>query len=237
MSKIQYFDTKEELRAFETVSPKVSAKYVPIYTSELIEIMEPEFTLINGCKIFPSWSAHYVDLGNEAGDTIRIYNSFDRRWALGVSLISENGLSIKLGGVDRLIHMGQKAESFKESFAEAKDSILESIANAKVLFGVLSSVSIEKELADKITNIVFRKFIKKDGFQDVSNPADILLDKSISVANYITLTLKNYEDGNYTVTANAKKRTGRKTKSVFDKVTSENIIMKLIETDFLEYLL
>ncbi len=234
-NKLQIFHTIKELKAFETVSPKVSAKYVPIYTSELIKILEPEFTLVNGCKPYPSYTTHYVDLVNETGDTIRIYNSFDRRWALSVNLISD-GLTIKLG-TDRLIHMGQKATNFTEDFEDAKQSILDAIVNAKTFAGVLASTKIEKDLAKAITDSVFRNFIKKDGFQEIVNYADILIEKDITVKNYINTTLKNFAEGNYTVTISGKKRVGRKSSNVFEEVLNKSKIMKLVENEYLEYLL
>jgi hypothetical protein len=233
---MELFTTIDELKSFEKVDAKVSKKYVPIYTSMVVEALEPEFKMVEGCKIFKTWSTHYVDLKGEDA-TIRIHNSFDRRWAFGLTLTTADGFPVRVG-LDRIVHIGSKAKEFNENFKDAKGDVLKAIANARVFATTLSKTNINADLAAKVKAIVFRKIMDTKGFQTVSNDVDILLDnKSMSVTSYISSTLAAFERGNYTYTVSGVKKVGGKTKSVFNRTQTESLLMDLIEEEFIEYLL
>ncbi len=234
-----YFHDLNELKAFEKVDAKVSAKYVPIYTSAVIEAMSPEFTLDYGQKIFKTWSAHYAMLNNKAGDTIKITNSFDRKWAFGFQLITKEGFTVRVG-LDRIVHIGSKAKEFNETFKDQKEDILKAIKNAATFATTLKNTKVQPALQEKITSIVFRKSIATKGFQTLTNDADVLQENAkngMSVTGYILATLKAFEKGNYTVTNQGTKKVGGKTKSVFNRTQTESLLMDLIEDEFIEYLL
>ncbi len=238
-NNLKYFYDVAELTAFEKVDGRVSAKYVPIYTSAVIEALSPEFTLDYGCKIFKTWSAHYVDLKNDKNETLRIYNSYDRRWAFSMSIIDSDGFRVNVG-LDRIVHIGAKAKEFNEEFLSNKQYILDAIENAKVFSTTLKGTKVQPDLAKKITDIIFRKTISTKGFQTLTNDADILLTNTkngMSVSVYITATLKAFEKGNYTYTVSGVKKIGGKTKSVFNRTQTESLIMDLVEEEFMEYLL
>ena len=234
-----YFHDLNELKAFERVDGNVSKKYVPIYTSAVIEAMAPEFTLDYGHRVFKTWSAHYAMLNNEAGDTIKITNSFDRRWAFGFQLITKEGFTVRVG-LDRIVHIGAKAKEFNETFKDQKEDILKAIKNAATFATTLQNTKVQPALQEKITDIVFRKSIGTKGFQSLTNDADVLQENSkngMSVTGYILATLKAFEKGNYTVTNQGTKKVGGKTKSIFNRTQTESLLMDLIEDEFEYYLL
>jgi hypothetical protein len=226
----------DELKSIEKVDPRVSKKYVPIYSSEIAKLLEPEFKMETAVRPVPRTSLHYVDFKNKNGDKIRLYNSYDRSLALKFTLYSKDNIPVNLG-VERLIHMGQRAKSFTEELQSHKEQILESVETARTLLYTLEKTKITPELAEKIKNIIFRKYYIKKGFQGVTNYSDLLIEKGISVTSYIKATVTNFIKGNFTYTISGKKHNGREQKSLFYRIEVETRIMKMIEEEFTEFLL
>jgi hypothetical protein len=206
---------------------------VPIFTSEIAKLLEPEFKFVHAVKPLKHSSLHYADL-TDGENTIRVYNSYDRKLALRVTLYVD-GMPVDLGA-ERLIHIGSKAKTFVDDLQEHKKNILDSIENAKTLHNVLNTTPITKELAGKIKEIIYRNYIKKDGFQSLENYADMLIEKNISVTSFIKASIVNFEKGNFTYVINGEKHTGRKQNSTFGKIEIEAKIMELIQEEFIEFL-
>jgi len=228
---------KEEVKLIEHVNENVSDKYVPIFTSELIDLLEPEFQFDSGMRVKQTETGHYVDL-KKANDTIRIYNSFDRSMALRVHLVSD-GISIPLG-IDRLIHRGEKASNFQEEFKAAKQDILDAVIVAKTFKDHLDNTIATKEIAKAITESIFvmgsRKKDNKD-ITDIVNYADLLLDQNISVSKYINISIRSYLKGEYNYTKNDVKMSGKPKRSVLGIIHLENRLVKTLEEKFPEYFL
>ncbi len=230
-----YLDTIQAVEAIQIISPRVSNKYVPILTTDVIKALSPEFNFVSGVKFVRGRSKHYVDLVNKAGDQIRVYNSFDRSLALRASLISD-GLVIDLG-VDRLVHIGQRAKDFTETLENTKADIIKNIKTTKKMVRKLSKEVITPEMAKDISDIVFAKVMKK-GATEYTNYTDVLMEnKDITITNYVKGTLTNYFSGNYTYVKKGEKRNGLKKDSMLAKVKIENKLMAFLEEAYLEYFL
>ncbi len=230
-----FFQSTEDLQNIEHVDSRVSKKYVPIFTTEIIEILSPEWEFIGGKQFVKGLSKHYVDLTNDDGDLIRIYNSYDRSLALSVSLVSD-GLGIDLG-VDRLIHIGHKAKEFTEDLKLFKDDIAKGIVTAKKIDAFLKTAKVTPRIQKEISNIIYRKEADRKGFQSYTNYVDVLVEKK-SIKNikaYILKSLELYYDGEYTITVSGVKKDGRKTKSYLRIIADENRIYTYLEENFPEY--
>ena len=224
--------TLEELAEYEVISPLVSDKYVPIYTTEIAKILEPEFTLDHATRIQGKNSSHYADFLNEIGDRIRIYNSYDRSLAFRMSLVSNSkekgapgSYSVDLG-TERVVHIGENATILVDKIRENKQDILNSVETARTILDKLSTLKINSLSAKIISEVVFNRLASLKGFQSYTNYADILIDRGISIDAYINISIKNYIDGNYTITSNGVKRKGRKSGSILSKVWTENKIVE-----------
>lgn len=232
--KLIEFNSGDELKRIEKVSPKVSDKYIPVFSSEIISNLTPEFTFRYARQFGKGCSSHYVELINSNSDIIRIFNSYDRSRALSVYLISD-GFGIDLG-IDRLIHIGKKAKDFNTSIQDAKEEIIENINTAKIISIKLESEKITQELGKEISNIIYANDIKRKGFQSYTNYVDHLIP-DISIKRYITMSIKEFMDGEYTYLLDGKKRNGRRKTSIFNKIFTENKIIKLLKEKYPEYFL
>ncbi len=227
--------TLEELKQIEVVSPNVSDKYVPIYTSDIIEILKPEFEFIEACQFVKGTNKHYADLINKDGDIIRIYNSYDRKLALSVSLVSDN-INIDLG-INRLIHIGGKAKEFTKLLEETKDDINESITTTKIAMAKFKTIPMSDKYTKIISDAVFYKEVNKKDFVSYTNYTDLLIKNKISVYEYIRISIDNFYEGNYTITYGDKKSKGRSTNSTLRKLKVENKVMKVLTINFPEFFL
>jgi len=237
MRKVIRLETTEDVKMIETVSKRVSKKYVPIMSTELIALMEPEFKFVGGTQIRKGSTKHYIDL-DSGDDHLRIYNSYDRTMALRVNLVSD-GMVIPLG-VDRLVHIGQKAKDFTVEFTEAKDEIKEAIKTAKLTDFFLKDNVITVELAKTLTEAIFQHGTGKkinQGITDIRNFTDILIDQKISIKKYITLSVRAFLTGEYTYIKNGKKLNGRKKEGIMRKVKIENRVIKALTDEYPEYFL
>ena len=231
-NKPNYLKTIEDVKAIENVSPKVSKKYVPIFTSDIINVLSPEFKFVDGCQPVASTTAHYVNL-SDGTNTIRIYNSYDRKLALRFAFVEEVAIDL---GVDRLIHLGNKAATFVSSLEDVKKEILTAVNTAVKINTYLSNVKITPEIAKSISNIVFSNIIKKEGFQEYTNYIDLLIPK-VSIKAYIYQTLNKYIAGDYVYTIKGVKKNGKRKGSLFFKLKKENQLMNFIQEEYVELML
>ena len=111
---IQPVFTVKDIKKFENISPRVSEKYAPIFSTDLIKILAPEFKLVKAQRTSSGSTGHYVDMINDKKETIRIYNSYDRTLSFRMSLVSGK-YSIDLG-TNRVIHRGETASTLTETF-------------------------------------------------------------------------------------------------------------------------
>lgn len=226
----------------------VSERYVPIYTSELIKFLEPEFKFVSGYKFGGVSSKHYVILENEDGDKIKIYNSFDRSFALRIYLASGD---VHFSVLDdyRVIHVGEKARLLgdKDHLKDIKESILKGIPVKKMMINKLKTVEVQEDIQEAINKLIAKDKIyhmnrKKECDYKYINPVDEIVKKlkengkKMSIYDYINLSITNFLDGNYEIEGCGEIKKGRKNKSVFYKVQTINKISQMIEKDFIEYL-
>ena len=238
--KMTLLGNRQDVENIENIDANVSEKYVPVYSTELIDILAPEFEFKGGLLFHPGSTKHSLHFTTKDGDDLVIYNSYDRRLALGFYLkTGEFNVDV---GVDRLIHMGQRAKDFAQALQDSKADILKNIKNTKTMMYTLAQEDIDTTIAANITNIVFGTKLYKgrertpSGVQIV-NPADYLIEKEISVKAYIDLTLKNFYEGNYTYLQNGVKKIGRPTKQLFQKVTIQNKLVKYLKEVYPELFL
>ena len=227
-----------DVKAIENVSENVSERYVPIYSTELIEALAPEFEFQNGLKFRPGSNAHYIDFKGRDGEHLRIYNSYDRSMAIRVDMISE-GVSIPLG-IDRLIHLGKKAEHFKEDFTEAKKDIIEAVATGQEIDMFLKNTVAVAPITEKITKAVFKIGRTKEQeakITEVNNYTDLLLEKGISLKVYLNKTINSFIKGEYTYISDGVKRNGTRRDSMLQKLQCENRVMTLLKEENIEVFL
>lgn len=226
--------TIDDVRAIEEISPYVSEKYVPIYTSNIIEVLEPEFKFEYGYKWYATTSQHYVEL-KHGEDTVRIYNSFDRSAAFRMFL--QGDVSIDLG-VDRLVHIGAKAASFKDDLLASKETIIDAIKKAKEGIAQLGGIQVNSELQKEISDAIFSDEIKKKGFQSYTNLVDVIVEqKGLTVLGYIKSSISNYIKGNYSVTNSGTKKTGNEKRAAFTKIQLESKVNKFLIAKYPELFL
>jgi len=252
MSKRNFsLNTIKDVKAVEKVDANVSKRYVPIYTTTLIKALSPEFEFVGGLKFGKNTTRHYVDLVNKNGDRIRVYNSFDRTAAFRVYLISDD-IQFNLIDNDRVIHVGDKAKSL-EDIKDVKEAIVNAIPNIKTLKTKLQNqnIKVDSEIAQYIRDAVSKdalyhyKRSKKDENYEFVNYTDTVVEKAnekgntISIYNYINLSIKNFIDGNfgYKNTKTGIIHGGRKVNSALNKATILNNISKVIEEKLPEYLI
>ena len=232
----------ELLKSFEVVSNNVSNKYVPIFSSQIVAAMAPEFEFLEFQKYFGKRTPHSVTLQNTVtGEVIKIFNSYDGTMALRMFYV-EGNLPIDLG-VERLIHRGEKAKDFKESIEDAKFAIIDAVETAKTLNQALENTKVTKKQQKRITEVVFSRVLKRKGVNEVTNYVDVLVETAgergneFSIKKYILGSIKEFIDGNYTYVQNGVKKNGRKINSAFGKLEIENEVVQMIEDEFVEVLL
>ncbi len=226
--------TLNDIKEIEVISPLVSEMYAPIYSSELVQSLAPEFELIDVKRIYKANTMHYVDLKDKDNSVIRIYNSYDRRLAFRMSLVSKDNFTVDLG-TDRIIHKGLNAKTLTDNLKDTKKSILKGVKNAKIVAKRLNTTKIRPRFARVVSDVVFNSLIQKEGFQGYTNYTDVI--KNISVAEYINQSTKRFIEGDYTVTFSGKKRKGQKITSAFKKVEIQNKLVKIIAEEYPEYFL
>lgn len=224
-----------EVRKIENIDEKVSKKYVPIYTSEVIEHLSPEFEFNYAVKYYSFNSAHsaYLDFN---GATISIENSYDRSRAFSFKY-NDGAITIPLD-LNRQLHIGEKAKVVVNDISINKDAIIKGIENAKTVVEKLKFAKATDEFKDAIKNIIFKQAIEKDNFVELID-ADVASTYK-SVYTYVNATIKKYEEGNYRIKQVSKKdgqmelRHGRKSSSAFLKLQITNAIYEYVAENFPE---
>jgi len=234
MRKVKILETLKDVKALEVVSSNVSDKYVPIYTSELIKILQPEFQFEQGVSLSRKTSQHYVDL-THGEDTLRIFNSYDRTFALRMAYVG-TGIPVDLG-VDRLIHIGKKAKTFIEDTKTHKDEIVDAIKTAKKIDTYLGVNKVIPKMAKGISDIIFNNITSKEGFQSYVNYIDLLVPKGLTIKSYINQSIIKYNNGDYNYTVAGTKKTGLKKGSAFNKIVLEKQIMDFLTDEYIELMI
>jgi hypothetical protein len=224
----RFIKTLDGLINLERVSNKVSEKYVPIYTTDIIESLEPEFKFSHAYKL-NNGTAHAAILVtfrfNEDGDNILIENSYDRTRAFRLSFL-KNSFIIPLD-LDKVVHIGDRAKDIETHFAENKENILEALKNAKEIVHYLQVTKIPKKIKNDIKNIVFENQIKS------GKEIDITIASSYdSIFTYTETLIDRFVNGEYHTIKDGKVRKGRKVKSNFRKLQLTNKIYKYLKETY-----
>jgi hypothetical protein len=224
-------NTIEKIKELEVISSSVSEKYVPIYTSQIIEELAPEFSLVSGSVYFDSRSRHEVVLRttrfSENGDYILIENSYDRSRSFRLSFLN-NGILIPLN-LEKIVHRGENAQKLTEDLLVNKEDVLTALENAKLIVSYFKNTKINKKLKKEILEIVFHKHLKK-GFE-----IDITIGRSYNtIFSYIETVVDRYIKGEYYIANKStdKIRRGSKVKSKFTQMTITNKIYKYLKDNF-----
>jgi hypothetical protein len=264
MKKNFILNTVEDVKSIENVALKVSDRYVPIYTTDIIEALAPEFEFVTGYKFGRGKSTkHYVTLKNKDNDQIRIFNSFDASMAFRAYLVSDD-IQFSLVDDNRVVHVGDKARSLgdKDAITDIKESIINAIPNMKLLSSKLQDVEVDvdSDIAQKIKEAISKKTLyyynrsktkaakaaKTDEVKyEFVNYTDEVVKglqekgKKVSIYTYINLSVKNFIEGNYGFRHPKTKvlSGGRPIKSVTNRISITNRVAKVLEKDFFEYLI
>jgi len=216
-------NTIEKLKKIEKQSGNTTDKYIPIYTSKIIEDLEPEFKFITGIQYHPGSSRHQVILRYENND-ILIENSFDGKRSFRFSFLS-NRFIIPLK-LDKVVHRGSNAKELTHDLLINKTEIIKSIENAKKLVYHFQSTKIPKKIKNKIFSIVFEKHLKNKN-------VDITIAKSYNtIFSYTETIVDRFLEGEYYLIDNKSKiKKGRKIKSKFAEIVLINRIYKTLKSE------
>jgi len=239
-----HFTNPNDLKALEHVDSRASEKYVAIYSTELIKLLAPEFTFVEAYQLVPSHSgtiksAHYFDMVSADGNShLRFFNSYDRSLALRVSLIAD-GIMIPLG-VDRLVHIGHKAQSFTEDIVDIKQEMLEAAKVAKNINNFMTSTPATEHIAKAITQtILFCSLSTKnqERVTEINNFTELLLEKNISLKDYMKKSINSFLRGDFIVKMDGKKVNARARKNIPLRLKIENRVMKVLQAQYPEVFL
>jgi hypothetical protein len=230
--------TIDDLKKIEVISGNLTDRYVPIFTSELIE--ELGFKYLKGYQL--GKTKHVVDVESPNG-IIRIYNSYDGTLAFRSYIVDD--IQIPLTD-DRVIHMGERAREFKD-IKHIKDIILNSIPNAKMIETKLNiPVDLDSEIVAKIKETIFsdkmRYYTKRGKTPEFVCYVDDVVKKlqengkEVTLKTYIKMCIDNYIEGNYGIKFGDNIKPGKKVRSSFQKIKFVDKISKLINTEYIEYL-
>jgi len=143
--------TIEDIKRFERISTRVSSKYVPIYTSNLVESLSEGFSIISGSIYRYTSNAHYIVLGSNKNDKLKLYidNSFDRTVALRISFMYKN----LIFGFIKQVHMGESASDISHNY----DSVSELYIKASSFIDTLSKYQLDEEDRQVIVEQLFKE--------------------------------------------------------------------------------
>jgi hypothetical protein len=223
--------TLQDLKKIEVISKGVSDKYVPIYTSEIIKELEPEFEFVSGSRYFNSLTRHEVILKttkfNKEGDFILIENSYDRSRSFRLSFLSK-GILIPLN-LEKVVHIGENAQNLTKDLLVNKDEVLKALENAKKIVEYFRSTPISKKLKKDIYGIVFEKHLNKNFEIDIT-----IGDSYKTIFDYIDTIVDRFLKGEYFIANKStnKIRRGTKIKSKFAQITLTNKIYKHLKETY-----
>jgi len=244
MAKIDspYIETREALGKFEQTSlaePKrndpltgVSKKYVPILSTEIVDILAPEFEFTQGVRYYNYNSAHSIHFEYK-GNHIALENSYDRSRAFSFKLLS-NWIALPLD-LERQIHLGENAKALTPNFKINKSEISEAISTARTIVNKLKSVSARPEFKAEIENIVFKTIKERKGFLDITFEVGSQYD---TVYKYINEICDTYINGHYiyreVVNGETKNRKARKSNSNFMRLQMTNKVYAYLYENYIE---
>jgi hypothetical protein len=222
------FSEIEKLKDFERVSGAVSEKYVPIYTSKIVEALK-DWEFIDGIRYTKGRTFHSVKL-KKNDDYIIIDNSFDRSRAFSFKLVAGNTY-IPLG-LNRVIHRGEGAGKINDEIAENPEAINEAVKNAKLIANKLDRIPATETFKKAIIDTVFEKTKNAKNFDEL----DLIIGYSYdTVKKYVDTVVDRYIDGEYyIVKTDGKIRKGRKIKSKYREVEVKNKVFKTIIKEYPE---
>lgn len=232
-SKVQIITDENELETFENVSPKVSNKYVPIYTSEIVRDLAPEYTFVEAVRYCTYNTMHSVLLKNDEGDAIVIDNSYDRTRAFSLHY-SIGKFNIPLN-LERQVHIGENAKHLVEDLTLNKADIKVAIENAKIIAQNLKETHIIDKFKTDIINIVFKQITSRKNFVELD--LDIA-DSYDNFFDFINTVVDRYYKGEYHIVKKTAKgesiKKGRVIKSRFSKLKITNKIHKYLVESAIE---
>jgi len=225
------FDTLEDLKTFERISNKVSKKYVPILSSDIIDALAPEFSFVGGTKFYKYSTSHNIRLYNAELDTEIVFeNSYDRSRALVFSVVVD-GVFLPIN-IDRIVHIGQYAKAFVSDTVVNKEAIIEGIKNTTDLVVTLKETKATKEFKTAIEGYVFGIQSKRKGFQGYK--LNIASRYKKNVYDYATRLTNDFLEGNYTVTINGVEKQGTRNGDKFERTRISNKIVKFLKEEYIE---
>ena len=234
-----------ELRVIGGISTKhpgepkvrVSKKYVPIYTDEIVKYLSPEFKFQRGTRFFGYCNAHSVDLDYN-GDKLIIENSYDLSRAFSFKY-KDAHISIPLD-LERQLHIGIKATKVADGFKNNKGDIITAINSAKTIVEKLKTVPALKLFRSDIRKIVFKEVREKEGFSKVNHHTVPARLENASVYEYVNYIVDNYFIGKYTYRIKDPKsglfvvKAGRATKSPFVRLKITNNVYDYLHENYVE---
>lgn len=218
-----------ELKEIEKPSSYLSEVYVPIYSSRIIEYLEPEYTFIRAEKYYPGSTKHTVTLKNKDDDTIIFFNSYDGKRAFSM-IFNYGNISIPLD-IDKQVHKGENAKTIQNEIKINKQQIFDAIKYAKHIVNALKATKVREEDKKFIEDEVFKRIKKRENFISLEQ---FKTNRSTETFfDYIENTVDNYLEGNYhIVIKNAKNqeknRVGRRVKSKFERLEITNRVFKTL---------
>ena len=232
-SKVRIITDQNELEIFENVSPKVSAKYVPIYTSEVVRDLAPEFKFVEGVRYCSYNTMHSVLLKNEDGDVIVMDNSYDRSRAFSL-YFSVGKFNIPLN-LDRQIHIGENARHLVEDLTLNKKDIQKAIEDAKTIARNFKDTHIIDDFKKEIIDIVFKQVKSRKNFVELDL---IIADGYDNFFDFINTVIDRYYKGQYHVVKKTAKgeriHKGRVIKSRFGRLQISNNVYKHLAKNHIE---
>lgn len=191
--------------------------YVPIRTSEIIEMLKSEFDV--GVIHSISRTYHTVNF-HRGNDTIVLENSYRKERAFMLSLFV-GGMYIPLG-LDRVIHRGERAHEVNQLDAE---TIIEAIDSRKSSVAKMKEAPVTKVIEDRIMKMIFGN--KEIDLKETENE----LDRS-NLFNFLERVLLIHRAGNYLIIKGDKVRKGRERKNMRYLINLSNKLYKTIKEEY-----
>lgn len=175
------FKSRKELERFERISSRVSKKYVPIYSTKLVESLEPQFKYIGVnpySRTGNNGSRHYITMSCGESLLLRIENSFDGTLALRISFQYNNFVF----GFIRQVHIGKNAIDMSTT-----NEISEIYKSALKYVDTLSAIKFTKEEQLQIIEIVAKE--RGISIARLNNPEQYT-DDNLSAIDFIEKILE-----------------------------------------------
>lgn len=197
----------------DTISTKLSEKYVPISTLDIQKRLEPQGFKATTLKKKNNLGYHQVKFLNNYNDGFVLENSYDGSRAFVTTFIkqSSNDTFFAFGKSDLYQkHMGKPAEDLKQIFVEQMDFYFNKV---KLLTELMKSTIIDDKIMIDLLNFGFTIF--RNNIHHKIDIKEILLRfESRNLYDVYTNLHKILNDGDYYYTnASGKLRKARKIKN------------------------